>query len=67
MIQKAFWVGDKQFVVETATAKEKAELKAENPKLYARYFGKTKVIVPVVEKIETIETDVAKPTPKKEA
>lgn len=49
MEKLAFWYGDKQYVVETASAEEKTELKAANPELYARYFSDKKEVVEVSE------------------
>ena len=52
MSVKAFYHGDKMYVEETATAEEKAELKAANPELYARHFKDSEVIPEEEVKVE---------------
>ena len=53
MTATAFWLGDKQYVVETATDSDKAELKASNPTLYEQYFKDSPVKdLPVEDSVE---------------
>lgn len=63
-METAFWLGDKQYVAETATAEEKAELKAANIGLYNQYFKDTE-IVESAEVEEVIPEVVVKRTMKK--
>ncbi len=58
MSVKAFYHGDKMYVEETATAEEKAELKAANPELYARHFKDVEEISETIQE-EVIPEEVA--------
>ena len=78
MSNKAFWIGDKQYIVSETTKEEKVALKESHPLLYGQYFPEVKesVIEPVkecviydeIEVTESQESDeIAEPKPTKKS